>query len=1815
MTKDGAGTLLLTGGNIYTGGTTISAGTLQLGNGGAAGSIVGNVTNNGVLAFNRSDILTFAGSITGSGVVNQVGSGTTILTANNSYTGGTTISAGVLQLGNGGTSGGITGDVVNNGALVFNRSNAVTFSGLISGIGSLTQTGNGTTILTGANSYAGATMVNSGRLLVNGDQSAAVGTTSVASGAALGGTGTIGGDVTIANGGILAPGDDTEPGTLGINGNLSLAGGAILNYDFGQSNVVGGPLNDLVNVAGDLTLGGTLNVATSGGGSFDPGIYRVINYNGTLTNNGLAIGTIPSGTDFYIQTSVARQVNLINTEGLALRFWDGTAGGRNDGIITGGDGVWQNASGNDNWTLDDASINAPFLDSAFAIFGGAPGTVSVDDGLGAVRASGMQFASDGYTITGQELTLIGPESIIRVGDGTAAGQAYVATIDNVLAGNSQLVKSDLGTLVLSGANSYTGGTAVNVGTLRITSDANLGGVTGGLTLNGGTLNTAANIASGRAVDLASNGTFLTDDGTALTLSGTVSGAGGFVKAGGGDLILAGTNGFSGMVEVAAGRLFINGDQSAATGATSIASGATLGGAGTIGGDVTVADGATLAPGMDNVGTLGINGSLTLSSGSQINYELGAANLAGGPLNDLVNVGGDLTLDGVINVAVSPGGSFGPGVYRIFNYGGTLADNGLTLGTIPGGGDVAVQTAVTGQVNLVNTAGLTLSFWDGAAGPKNDGSINGGDGIWRVGGGQNNWTEPTGLVNADYTQDSFAIFSAASGTVTIDNSGGNVLASGLQFASDGYVLTGDPLGLTGTQAIIQVGDGSSAGASYTATIDSVLAGTAGLVKTDGGTLILNGINSYSGGTAINGGTLRVSNDANLGDAAGGLSFNGGTLNTTADITSNRSIDLAGTGTLHTDSGTMLTLGGPLAGTGGLIKGGGGTLILGGAGSFTGTTGVTAGTLLVNGDYGAVTGTMTATAGASLGGTGMIGGDVVIAGGATLTPGADGAGTLTINGNLSLAAGAMLAYDLGEANTAGGSLNDLVNVGGDLTLDGTIDVAVTPGGSFGIGVYRVFNYGGALTDNGLSIGTMPAGSNVSVQTSIAGQVNLVNSAGLTLNFWDGAAGPKNDGVVNGGDGTWQNGQGNDNWTDTTGTVNAPYSDGAFAVFDGSGGTVTIDNGLGQVTASGMQFAADGYMIIGGGLALTGSQSVIRVGDGSAAGSGFTVTINAALSGDTQLVKTDAGTLVLGGVNNYTGGTAINGGTVRISNDANLGAASGAVTFDGGTLATSASLTSARDIVMTGAGTLATANGTTFTLNGLLSGTGALTKAGGGTLLMTGDNSGFGGTALVSAGTLAVTGNLGGALTVYSGGRLEGTGQVSELANMGVVAPGREGFGTLRVNGAYAGSGGTLEIETVLGADASPTDRLVVSGGTSGTTEVAVINRGGGAQTVEGIKIIDVTGGASAGTFTLRGDYNFEGSPAVIAGAYGYRLFQGGVSTPDDGDWYLRSALLDAPNEPPAPLYQPGVPLYESYVTTLQTLNRLGTLQQRVGNRQWSGFTQGGVGMWGRMEGTRHRPEAVFSTSGSDLDVNDWSLQAGFDKALLDTSAGTLIAGANGRYGTADGSVRSRFGNGKIDTRGYGAGATLTWYDATGFYADAQAQISWYRSDIESDALGALVDDNHGSGEAFSLEVGKRAPIGGGLSVTPQIQMTYSNVRFDAFTDPNDAVVAADKGDSLKSRWGISLDHQKSWDGASGTRSRHIYGIVNLTYEWLDGSIVHVAGTPLARHDERLWSEVGIGGSHSWADGRFTIFSEVSANTAINNFGDSNSLRGNAGFRMRF
>ena len=191
----------------------------------------------------------------------------------------------------------------------------------------------------------------------------------------------------------------------------------------------------------------------------------MINYAGSRSG-ALALGTVPSPGNYFIQTSVDKQVNLVNTNGLTLNYWDGALGPKNDGQVNGGSGVWtaNGALTNDNWTGMDGALNAPWTQSAFAVFMGQSGIVSVDSIInGPLLTQGMQFAANGYTLVNNTaldaLTLVGVpvsggpnEAVIRVGDGTAGGAGYTATIAATLAGAARLVKTDLGTLVLSGVN-------------------------------------------------------------------------------------------------------------------------------------------------------------------------------------------------------------------------------------------------------------------------------------------------------------------------------------------------------------------------------------------------------------------------------------------------------------------------------------------------------------------------------------------------------------------------------------------------------------------------------------------------------------------------------------------------------------------------------------------------------------------------------------------------------------------------------------------------------------------------------------------------------------------------------------------------------------------------------------------------------------------------------------------------------------------------------------------------------------------------------------------------------------------------------------------------------------------------------------------------------------------------------------------------------------------------------------------------------------------------------------------------------------------
>lgn len=137
-----------------------------------------------------------------------------------------------------------------------------------------------------------------------------------------------------------------------------------------------------------------------------------------------------------------------------------------------------------------------------------------------------------------------------------------------------------------------------------------------------------------------------------------------------------------------------------------------------------------------------------------------------------------------------------------------------------------------------------------------------------------------------------------------------------------------------------------------------------------------------------------------------------------------------------------------------------------------------------------------------------------------------------------------------------------------------------------------------------------------------------------------------------------------------------------------------------------------------------------------------------------------------------------------------------------------------------------------------------------------------------------------------------------------------------------------------------------------------------------------------------------------------------------------------------------------------------------------------------------------------------------------------------------------------------------------------------------------------------------------MTPQFQAIYAHVDFDRFIDPADAIVSADKGSSLKTRGGLSLDHQKSWSSASGdVRRMHLYGVANLTYEWLDGTRVDVSSTSVASRDRRTSGELGLGGSYNWGGGVYTLYAEIAADTPIADFGDAYGFNGTIGFRASF
>ena len=377
------GAQILSGLNTYTGGTSITGGTLQLGDGTGTGSLMGDVADAGTLAFDYSGQVAFNGVISGSGSVSQIGAGTIILTGANTYSGGTTIFGGGLQIGNGGTAGSLAGDVEDNASLVFDRSDAVTFNGAISGTGSVSQIGSGTLILGGANSYTGSTTIASGSILLLGSTTAIATSSSVVDNglldvstvaspqiSALAGSGTVAlgaQTLSISAGAGAFSGAITGTGGVIVTGGTQTLAGA--NSYTGPTSITGGTLSVTGSVANSsgvsIGAGGTLAgtgtvpaVTVASGGTLAPGVAG----SRTLTVSSV---TFASGSNFLVNVSSSKSAPVLAVSGAAQL--DGT--------------------------LSAASVDGTYLLGQKLTVLTAAGGISGSFTAAAIKSTGAQFAS------------------------------------------------------------------------------------------------------------------------------------------------------------------------------------------------------------------------------------------------------------------------------------------------------------------------------------------------------------------------------------------------------------------------------------------------------------------------------------------------------------------------------------------------------------------------------------------------------------------------------------------------------------------------------------------------------------------------------------------------------------------------------------------------------------------------------------------------------------------------------------------------------------------------------------------------------------------------------------------------------------------------------------------------------------------------------------------------------------------------------------------------------------------------------------------------------------------------------------------------------------------------------------------------------------------------------------------------------------------------------------------------------------------------------------------------------------------------------
>ncbi|EBV0501278.1 TPA: fibronectin-binding autotransporter adhesin ShdA [Salmonella enterica subsp. enterica serovar Mokola] len=1362
---------------------------------------------------------------------------------------------------------------------------------------------------------------------------------------------------------------------------------------------------------------------------------------------------------------------------------------------------------------------------------------------------------------------------LGTGDVTIAENATLAlsqgTLDNNVTGEGQIVKSGSDELIVTGDNNYSGGTTISGGTL--------------------TVDHADSLGSG---DIDNSGVLKVGEGE---LENTLFGSGSLVKTGTGELTLSGDNSYSGGTTITGGTL--TADHADSLGSGDIANSGvlqvgegelknTLSGSGslvktgtgelTLSGDNDYSGGTTISG-----GTLTADHADSLGTGAIANS--GVLQVGEGELENTLSGSGSLVKTGSGELTLSGDNDYSGGT--IISDGTLIADNADSLGTGAVANSGVLQVGEGELENTLSGSGSLVKTGTGELTLSGDNSYSGGT------------TITDGTLTADHAD--------SLGTGAVANSG-----------------------------VLQVGEGE---------LENTLSGSGSLVKTGTGELTLSGDNSYSGTTTITDGTLIAANVNALG---GGNIDNSGTLM----LDANGAFELANV-TTHTGATTALAAGSTLD-AGQLTQENGSTLSID-LGAATDDAVITAdsvtlgGTLNVTG-IGSVTDSWTPEAYTYT----LIDSDsaitsdfddLTIAG-----MNREDVDFLTIDGKVDEADNTH--YDLtASLSWYADRDNATTDAHGTFTLsdpDGSFNVAATltdvddtldPGSRWdgksltkeGAGTLILSgdnDYSGGTTINE---GTLVAASTTALGTGLVdnnatlvldadGEVSAVGGitthSGATTQLALGTSLDLGDSALIQQDGSTLNVELNSDSVQplitggsatlggdlvvSDASLQARASDAEFQSFklmdmdsDISGDftslTMNLTDQPDYLTVTGTINPEDAseYLLTEG-LSWNATATSATPAHGTftlGAGDSFEVTSvlgdktgNGDWDGKT-LTKLGAGKLTLSGVNTYTGDTNVQEGTLWLAGDGTIG-----------------EVGSQQAVNVASGATFGGSNGTT--VNGKVTNEGTL---------VFGDSEETG------------------AIFTLNG----------DLVNMGTIASGSTSStpgNTLYVDGNYTGNGGSLYLNTVLGDDDSATDKLVITGDASGTTDLYINGIGDGAQTTNGIEVVDVGGVSTSDAFVLKNEVN--------ASLYTYRLYW----NESDNDWYLASKAqsddddsggddsdvtpsdggddggnVTPPDDggdggdvtPPngggdvAPQYRADIGAYMGNQWMARNLQ-----MQTLYDREGSQYRNADGSVWARFKAGKAESEAV--SGNIDMDSNYSQFQLGGDILAWGNGQQSVTVGVMASYINADtdstgnrGADGSQFtSSGNVD--GYNLGVYATWFaDAqthSGAYVDSWYQYGFYNNSVESGDAGSESYDS--TANAVSLETGYRYDIalsnGNTVSLTPQAQVVWQNYSADSVKDNYGTRIDGQDGDSWTTRLGLRVDG-KLYKGSrtviqpfAEANWLHTSDDVSVSFD--DATVKQ--DLPANRAELKVGLQADI-------DKQWSVRAQVAGQTGSNDFGDLN------------